>query len=379
MSVEPLDAGVLATVEPLFERPAHDTARVVLGMTVYNGSRFIAEALDSIFAQEFQDFILVILDDCSTDDSAEVIRRLTASNPKVFAFRNRSRKGMVANWADVFHLGRVIAPQQAYFSWCSDHDVMRPQWLGALVTVLDEQPGVVLGYTVTAPITLEGAAIPKAMNLDKLDQFQAREPDVFTRFLRLHRTGKGFGNMIYGLFRSDALAKVGVFRQIILPDRLVVLELCLAGEVAVVREILRLRRLTSKFSVKRQRTTLFRPGEKKPAHAGLPTWLAHSLALVKLYSGRERRPAGLSLLQLWLLAADLIYWQMRKRSLHTIGLIIKYTYVRRTWKEVRLLATDRGRRQRRWIEFREWLKQPRRRPDEGAPDAARAADRKSAK
>ena len=42
-------------------------------MSVYNDEKYLNEALDSIFAQTIQNFELIIIDDCSTDDTVKII------------------------------------------------------------------------------------------------------------------------------------------------------------------------------------------------------------------------------------------------------------------------------------------------------------------
>ena len=56
--------------------------RLSIGLPVYNGERYLAEILDCFLTQTFQDFELILLDDCSTDNSAELLQSY-AGNPHV--------------------------------------------------------------------------------------------------------------------------------------------------------------------------------------------------------------------------------------------------------------------------------------------------------
>ena len=59
------------------------TPRVSIGMPVYNGQRFLREVLDSILAQTFADFELIISDNGSTDETESICREYAARDPRV--------------------------------------------------------------------------------------------------------------------------------------------------------------------------------------------------------------------------------------------------------------------------------------------------------
>jgi glycosyltransferase involved in cell wall biosynthesis len=63
-----------------------------------NYARFLAEAVESVLAQDFQDFELRIVDDCSTDDTAAIARPYCARDARVHFVANSSNLGMVNNW-----------------------------------------------------------------------------------------------------------------------------------------------------------------------------------------------------------------------------------------------------------------------------------------
>ena len=57
--------------------------RVTLGMPVYNGARYLTSALDSLLAQTFADFELVISDNASNDATPAICRKFAAADPRV--------------------------------------------------------------------------------------------------------------------------------------------------------------------------------------------------------------------------------------------------------------------------------------------------------
>jgi glycosyltransferase involved in cell wall biosynthesis len=67
--------------------------RVSVCIPTYNGAAFLAETLDSAVTQTFDDFEVVIVDDCSTDESFAIAERFARSDPRVRAIRNAERAG----------------------------------------------------------------------------------------------------------------------------------------------------------------------------------------------------------------------------------------------------------------------------------------------
>ena len=56
--------------------------RVSIGMPVYNGDNYLAETLESVLAQTFQDFEVVFSDNCSTDGTEAICRQYVARDPR---------------------------------------------------------------------------------------------------------------------------------------------------------------------------------------------------------------------------------------------------------------------------------------------------------
>src|ERR1700742_1367615 len=57
-------------------------AKVSVIVPNYNHSRYLNQRIDSVLSQTYQDFELIILDDCSTDDSRKIIKQYQ-EHPKV--------------------------------------------------------------------------------------------------------------------------------------------------------------------------------------------------------------------------------------------------------------------------------------------------------
>lgn len=68
--------------------------KVSVVMCTYNGAKYIREQLDSIINQTYPIFEIIIQDDCSTDETVEIIREYIESNKTIKLFVNEKQKGV---------------------------------------------------------------------------------------------------------------------------------------------------------------------------------------------------------------------------------------------------------------------------------------------
>jgi glycosyltransferase involved in cell wall biosynthesis len=249
------------------------TATIGIGLPSYNGSAYVEAAIESLRAQTYQDFVLACSDDASTDGTPDILARHADEDPRMVIRRSPTRVGLVQNWRSAFRLARDATPTMRYFAWASDHDVWHPRWLERLMAELEEHPEAVLAYPLDIGIDAAGDKFREPWRFDT-----AGIPFVGPRFATA-TWGMKAGNMVYGLHRVDALERCGVFRPVIVPDRLLLTELAIMGEFRQVDEVLWSRRYTGRtMSIRaRQRQTFFPDGA--PLYASLPWPLVHGAVL----------------------------------------------------------------------------------------------------
>lgn len=80
--------------------------QVSIGMPVYNGEQFLKDALDSILAQTFDNFELIISDNTSTDNTQEICKAYSAKDQRICYYRNEKNLGAAWNFNRVFELAR---------------------------------------------------------------------------------------------------------------------------------------------------------------------------------------------------------------------------------------------------------------------------------
>lgn len=124
---------------------------VSVGMPVYNGERYLREAIDSVLRQELGDLELVISDNGSTDDTARICRAAVAADSRVRYFREATNRGAAWNYNRVLELARGT-----YFHWAACDDRFEPPYLRRCIDALDRDPGVVLAFTTTSVVDGDG-------------------------------------------------------------------------------------------------------------------------------------------------------------------------------------------------------------------------------
>jgi glycosyltransferase involved in cell wall biosynthesis len=85
-------------------------ARVIIGSPLFNHASDFPEAIESILNQTFTDFALVLVDDCSTDDTPALAREYEALDARVSYQSNTRRLGLIGNSHEAFNAARTRYP-----------------------------------------------------------------------------------------------------------------------------------------------------------------------------------------------------------------------------------------------------------------------------
>jgi len=97
---------------------------VSIGMPVYNGARYIREALDSLLGQTFTDFELIISDNASTDSTEAICREYAAKDQRIRYIRQSHNLGASGNFK--FVLDQALGE---YFMWAAHDDKWSSNYL----------------------------------------------------------------------------------------------------------------------------------------------------------------------------------------------------------------------------------------------------------
>ena len=128
--------------------------RVSVVLPVHNGAAYLDAAIVSILGQTFRDFELICVDDGSTDETPEILRRHAAADRRIRVITNRPNKGLPG----ALNTGFAAARGELH-TWTSDDNIARPQMLARLVAALDADPSAAIAHADFSVIDAVGQVI----------------------------------------------------------------------------------------------------------------------------------------------------------------------------------------------------------------------------
>lgn len=217
--------------------------RVSIGLPIYNAERFLRQSLDSILAQTFSDFEVIIVDNGSTDSTPQICQEYLARDSRLRYYRNARNLGVSRNFNRAFDLSCG-----EYFKWCTHDDLYSPDFIEKCVEVLDNNPDVVLCYSKARGIDEHGDDIYYYTYNLRTDS-----PRVSERFADLlayeHPVFQNFG-----VIRSAAIRNTPLHEHYATSDRIFIARLALQGRFHRLPEYLHHDRHYPGTSVRRYRT-----------------------------------------------------------------------------------------------------------------------------
>ncbi len=209
---------------------------VSIGMPVYNGEPHIRQALDSLLAQDYENFELIISDNASTDRTQEICLEYARRDERVRYYRNQLNMGIGWNWNQVFELS-----SGEYFMWAADDDYWEPRYLRSCIRAFDASEAIVLTGVLGEGVDSETG--------EPICTFPGLSTIGLSPCARFMRVGSAYSrtigpySLIYGVYKQSALHEVLPSRKALAADYLLLAELSLKGEFVTVPEKLMVRRV----------------------------------------------------------------------------------------------------------------------------------------
>ncbi|HVL60051.1 MAG TPA: glycosyltransferase family 2 protein [Microbacterium sp.] len=172
--------------------------RVTALVPTYNGARFIRRTLDSLAAQTWTNLEILIGDDCSTDDTLEIVRRFASEHPDTRVLERDANLGWLRNSNELM----TRATGELLFFAFHD-DIVAPTYVETLVRALEGNERAVLAFSDMIVHELDGRT-----RLHVFDQLEGITDPVERGRVMIRRKGDWWVPN-RGLFRASAFAAVG--------------------------------------------------------------------------------------------------------------------------------------------------------------------------
>jgi glycosyltransferase involved in cell wall biosynthesis len=203
---------------------------LTIGLPVYNGQNYVSESLDSLLAQTYSDFELIISDNASTDGTEEICRDYAERDSRVRYVRQRVNIGAAPN-----HNYLVQAARGRLFKWAAHDDLFGPKLVDRCIEALDDRPELILAHAYMGIVDEQGKT------LDVYDYRLATDsPRASERFRSLMFTDGG--DDFYGVIRTDVMRRIAPHNSYHNAGRKLVAEMSLYGPFHQVPEIMFFRR-----------------------------------------------------------------------------------------------------------------------------------------
>jgi len=188
-------------------------------MPVYNGERFVAQALDSLVSQSFADLEIVVSDNASTDGTGAICAEYARRDGRIRYVRSARNLGLARNFERV-----VTLSTGHYFKLANADDLCSPDLVAQCVEVLDRRPEVVLCYGKTTLIDGEGRTLRPYE--DRLSLVSTSVTERFRQVL----DQVGLVNVLQGVMRLEVLRRTALIESYLGADMVLVVELALHGQ-----------------------------------------------------------------------------------------------------------------------------------------------------
>lgn len=173
---------------------------VSIGMPVYNGAKYIREAVDSLLAQTFTDFELIISDNASIDATQAICEEYARRDPRTRYMRQSENKGALANFQFVLDQARG-----EFFMWAAADDRWGAHWIESIYTRIycDKH---MAGFGDLVHIDAHAQTLPHPANGAKLQFGRNRLWRKLLFYLAYEGLGKA--NLFYAIYPREVLQRI---------------------------------------------------------------------------------------------------------------------------------------------------------------------------
>jgi glycosyltransferase involved in cell wall biosynthesis len=239
---------------------------VSVALPVYNGEKWLEQAISTLIKQSYKNIEIIIADDCSSDNSQKICEQYASKYPQIKFIKNETNLGAQGNFRKILHLS-----SGKYITYACQDDYWDENFISYLVEKLESNSSAVLAASATQMLDKEdkkykerrynGKWNPEKFSTHKLI-YSLMLPINYGRLIK-------YNLFFHGVIHTDALKYcLGIFPGIIGHDRHFLLLLAISGKWCYINRLLYFRRVDvggirlkkmSNDPVYRRRKNIFHP------------------------------------------------------------------------------------------------------------------------
>ncbi len=219
---------------------------VSIGLPAYNGDKTIRASIESLLAQDYPNYELIICDDASTDQTPEICQYYAGKDQRIRYYRNGNNLGMYANWMRLMDLS-----SGKYFMWSANDDLRKPSFVTSMVNELERHPQAGIAMSATELVMEDGSHFGDVHYQGIADPNKMSYFRLMMRSAGLGRGRKKYAVYIYGLYRRELLqSAMRYFEDTLFSDRLFVTLMALITRFRYVDETLYVKMRHPKYKIR---------------------------------------------------------------------------------------------------------------------------------
>lgn len=164
-----------------------ENKKISIILPVYNGEKYIAKSIESIINQTYTNWELIIVNDCSKDNTLKICKSFAAKDKRIKVFTNKINLKLPNSLNAGFN-----EATGDYYTWTSDDNIFKPEALTTMVSVLDNNQDIAMVYADYSNIDSDNKIIE----------------DVKQKDAEYLMTGDNWCGACF-LYRADVAKKVG--------------------------------------------------------------------------------------------------------------------------------------------------------------------------
>lgn len=170
---------------------------ISIGMTTYNGEKYLREQIDSILQQTFDDFELIICDDCSTDNTKQILQEYAEKDKRIKLHFNEKNLGFKKNFEKA-----ISFCTREYIALTDQDDIWLPNHLQDLIDNIKDK-SMISGNA----IMVDSNNCELGMMLNEVDKFYNLPEDnkILYHIMLLHNSFQGSASLLQKDFLKNVL------------------------------------------------------------------------------------------------------------------------------------------------------------------------------